>query len=102
MRNDDPDQNGVSDTYGFGGDSGDWKYFAPFLYAYKADIQHFVVGDDGTVVHGSTQPQVKEALALMADLYRQGVFEPSIFSASEGETLLRKVRLAHFIDFCLL
>ena len=97
--NDDPDQNGVADTYGFGGDSGDWKYFAPFLYAYKADIQHFVVGDDGSVVHGSTQPQVKEALALMADLYRQGVFEPSIFSASEGETLFAEGKVGSFYRF---
>lgn len=97
--NEDPDGNGVADTYGFGGDSGDWKYFAPFLYSYKADVNHFVKADDGSIVHGSTQPQVKEALALMADLYQQGVFEPSIFSASEGEALFAEGKVGSFYRY---
>ncbi len=97
--NNDPDGNGEKDTYGFGGDSGDWKYLAPFLYSYKADVNHFVKNDEGKIVHGSTQPQVKEALALMADLYQKGVFEPSIFSASEGETLFAEGKVGSFYRY---
>ena len=97
--NDDPDGNGEKDTYGFGGDSGDWKYMSPFLYAYQADVMHFVKNDDGTIVHGSTQPQVKDALAMMADLYQKGVFEPSIFSASEGETLFAEGKVGSFYRY---
>lgn len=97
--NEDPDGNGVADTYGFGGDNGDWKYFAPFLYSYQADVNHFVKSPDGTVVHGSTQPQVKDALAGMAELYEKGVFEPSIFSASEGEALFAEGKVGSFYRY---
>ena len=97
--NNDPDGNGIDDTYGFGGDSGDWKYLAPFMYAYGADFNHFILKDDGTVAHGSTQPQVKDSLALMADLYQKNVFEPSLFSASEGESLFAAGKVGSFYRF---
>lgn len=84
----DPDGNGQDDTYGYAGDSGNWRSFAPFFYSYKADPAYFVKLDDGTIVHGSTQPENREVLKLLAQLYQEGIFEPSIFTKSNGEELI--------------
>lgn len=75
---DDPDKNGKDDTYGFSGAGLDMRGFQSFWSPYNVDPNNFVVLPDGNVVHGSTEPAVKQALADIADLYKQGVIDPAI------------------------
>lgn len=44
--------------------------------SFGAYTLRYLRGEDGTVTHGSTKPEMKEALAWMADLYDEGVLDP--------------------------
>lgn len=75
----DPDENGKSDTFGlaltktFLTDShfGTSGYFA----GYHAYPGKWVKDDSGNLVYGSTQPQVKEGLLQLQELYKQGILD---------------------------
>jgi len=79
----DPDRNGKDDTYGFSGQAREWRSFAPFLYPFKADPGNFVVTEDGTVKHGSVLPQVKQALKVIQDCYKEGLIDPTILTSND-------------------
>lgn len=75
----DPDGNGVDDTFGLGLDKD--------LYANgTVDLLGFFTGyhayptkwieKDGEVVYGSVQPEMKDALTVLADLYSKGYLDP--------------------------
>lgn len=82
----DPDGNGVDDTYGLA--------LCKELYSGYADLQSFMAAfsafpnmwiedESGKLVYGSTQPQVKDALAVLADLYAKGQIDPE-FGVKDG------------------
>ncbi|UJF31790.1 extracellular solute-binding protein [Paenibacillus hexagrammi] len=79
--NNDPDGNGQKDTYGFSGDNF-YRSLTPFFYAYGVDVENFIKQDDGTIKFGSTMPEVKEALQLLAQLYKEGVIDPRMANAA--------------------
>jgi len=74
----DPDGNGENDTYGFAGEGLSIRSFWPFYGAFGANPEKFVIKEDGSVVYGATQPEVKEALKVISELYKEGVIDPSI------------------------
>ncbi len=74
----DPDGNGQNDTYGFTGEGLSIRSFWPFYGAYGANPEKFVIKEDGSVVYGATQPEVKEALKVINELYMEGVIDPAI------------------------
>lgn len=84
--NDDPDQNGVDDTYGISL-SGLNALFA--AYGYVAGLGDSIGGawselPDGTLGYGAVQPEMKEALARAAKWYADGVVDPEFIT---GENL---------------
>lgn len=84
----DPDGNGVNDTYGIAinknlnGNVGDARGLFNMLHAYK-DL--WVKGEDGTLVNGSIQPEMKAALTKMHDLYERGILDQEFAVKDEGK-----------------
>ncbi len=72
----DPDGNGVDDTYGYLGitNSVSWG-FSPFFGAYGVYPDLFYE-KDGTVRYGNVEPETKEVLKLLRDLYAEGIIDP--------------------------
>lgn len=74
---DDPDQNGQDDTYGFVA-SADGNVSNPFtlggfFYGYHAYPGIWLKDDSGKLVYGSIQPEMKDALQQLQELYQDGV-----------------------------
>ncbi|MFD2114568.1 extracellular solute-binding protein [Paenibacillus yanchengensis] len=76
----DPDKNGQKDTYGFSGVPEIAKYnmihgFDPILGVFGAYKGQWVAGEDGSAVYSSVQPQMKEALAKLQEMYKDGLID---------------------------
>lgn len=72
----DPDGNGVDDTYGYLGITNNVSWgFSPFFGAYGVYPDLFYE-KDGTVRYGNVEPETKEVLALLRDLYAEGIIDP--------------------------
>jgi putative aldouronate transport system substrate-binding protein len=75
----DPDGDGKKDTFGLGLTKGLWSGyadFAGFANAFHAYPNIWTTDASGKVVFGSIQPAMKDALAAMAQLYRDGLVDP--------------------------
>lgn len=73
----DPDGNGVADTYGLLGTG--LETFEPIFGAYGVMGVHrgyFYKDTDGTLKPQATNPKAKEALALLRDWYQEGLIHP--------------------------
>lgn len=76
----DPDQNGVDDTYGIAltknfikdNHAGATGFFA----GYHGYINRWVRDESGKIVYGSTQPEVKTALSALQNLYKNKLIDP--------------------------
>jgi putative aldouronate transport system substrate-binding protein len=87
FRHDDPDGNGVKDTYGYCPDAGNWwtSYTVVFL-AYDLLPFDFIMRD-GKVCWGGIQPAAKEALGRLRRWYGNGLIDPDyILSARSNMT----------------
>ena len=76
---DDPDGNGADDTYGlalsdalFDGTTS----LVGFFNGYHAYPDQWVTLEDGSVAYGAIQPEAKEALAAVAEMYQDGLIDP--------------------------
>lgn len=73
--NQDPDDDGKDDTIGFAfcnsifSAAGD---MAAIFNSFRAYPNQWYTNSDGEVVYGSVQPEMKEALTVLADLYAKG------------------------------
>ncbi len=85
--NDDPDQNGVKDTYGLGGDGYDIRSFWPWIQGSGDSLGRdgFVRKDDGTYVYGPTTEDRRIWLERVAKLYADGVITPNIITDTDRD-----------------
>ena len=74
---DDPDGNGVNDTYGYIGITGnaDWA-FSPIFAAFGTYPGIWYAKEDGSITRGEIEPETKEALKYIKELYDMGVIDP--------------------------
>ena len=76
----DPDQNGVDDTYGLGLTKNFIKdnHFGAtgFFAGYHAYIRRWIDDGNGNIVYGSIQPEVKTALLELQRMYKEGQIDP--------------------------
>ena len=91
---DDPDGNGVDDTYGLGVTGApnvltrNYGSLVGFFDAFGADPTIWVE-KDGELVYGGIQPECKEALVKLQELYKKGCIDPEfgvMDSSKAGET----------------
>lgn len=92
FRDKDPDGNGKADTLGIiGPGKGDVIYNSVFksnnnrhldqiFAAYNSFPGIWVKDSNGKVVYGSTTPETKEALAKLAEMYKNGLFDKQLFT----------------------
>lgn len=87
----DPDGNGEDDTIGLAGPDTSNKLYANFLEstnnlygfdgifsAFNAYPGYWIEDDNGDAVYGSTQPETKEALATLREMYAEGLIDPEM------------------------
>ncbi|WP_166239597.1 extracellular solute-binding protein [Paenibacillus turpanensis] len=83
IANEDPDGNGVKDTYGLS-KSGLQVIFGAFGYLPGFSPHKwqdwFWQERDGKIVYGAVQPEVKEALKLLNKWYKDGVLDPEFIT----------------------
>lgn len=84
---DDPDQNGKDDTHGFSGMAREWRSFAPFIYSFGVKPDAFLLTEDGTVKHGSVLPQMKDALKVLSEAYKEGLIDPTLLTTNDFDQL---------------
>lgn len=72
----DPDGNGVDDTYGYSHISDPIFGFNWVYVAYGTNPNNFMVKEDGTVTRGEIEPGTKEALATLNKWYTAGYIDP--------------------------
>ncbi|WP_462409410.1 extracellular solute-binding protein [Neobacillus sp. Marseille-QA0830] len=90
----DPDGNGKQDTYGFtlqkdlfGQASGSLEGFFNGFHAYP---QQWIQDSKGNLVYGSIQPEMKEALAKLQEMYKNGEIDKEFGvkdATKEGELI---------------
>lgn len=85
--NDDPDGNGVKDTYGLGGDGYDIRAFWPWIQGSGDGLgaDGFKLADDGTYVFGAATQDRKIWLERVAKLYADGVITPNIITDTDRD-----------------
>lgn len=93
FRHEDPDRNGVKDTYGMSGDVSNWWWtaFTEIFGAFGVtpfDWQEV----DGAIVWGGTRPETKEALSLLHQWYQEDLIHPDFVtdSAAAGQSIEQK------------
>jgi len=78
----DPDGNGVADTFGITGTlnpvmvPSNLHGFDAIFNAYGAFPSLFLRNEEGEIVYGSVQPETKEALGRLAQMYTDGLIDP--------------------------
>lgn len=71
----DPDQNGLNDTYGLALTKYLWDPvmgLTGFMAGYEAYPRIWIKDENGRLVYGGIQPEVKSALKVLQDMYRTG------------------------------
>ena len=71
----DPDGNGAKDTYGLLIDKSLWNTLNGFFYAYHAYPEGWIK-KDGRIVYGGVQPEMKQPLRALQQLFKEGAIDP--------------------------
>lgn len=80
--NQDPDGNGIDDTYGLqlARDNAahyiDRQSVANYLQSFGAYPGAWLLADDGTLIPGMIQPEIREGLLWMSEMYADGLIDP--------------------------
>ncbi len=75
----DPDLNGINgDTYGFPFDSSFFAYGAAIFNSNHAYLNTWIELEDGSLGFSSIQPEIKDTLRTLADLYAGGYLDPNM------------------------
>lgn len=80
----DPDGNGVDDTYGLAVDKTLGCLYS-FMNAWHAYPQLWLEKEDGTIEYGGIQPEVKKALAAFQEFYAQGILNKEFAVADNAK-----------------
>ncbi|MEI7834073.1 MAG: hypothetical protein WCJ56_12860 [bacterium] len=86
IRNNDPDGNGLKDTYGMSGDIQSWWWtsFGDIFGAYGVMPFDWQLGSDGKVTWGGVRPEAKEVVELLRQWYKEGLIDPQFTTDKNG------------------
>lgn len=96
--NEDPDGNGEKDTFGIAVNNylyGPITSITGLANAYHAYPQTWIKDESGKVVYGSTQPQMKEVLAKLQEMYKGGQLDRE-FGVKDGNKVAEDIAANHF------
>lgn len=91
---------GGDDTVGIALPETIGQEFATLTDSFGAFTRNYMPNEDGTVSHGSTDPQMKEALEWLSGLYEAGVLDPQFGTRTleDIDELLTNGQLGIFVD----
>lgn len=89
--NNDPDQDGQKNTYGFSGSRG-YNSLTPFFGAFGARPDQCYFLQDGQVITNVISEEYKESLVYLRDIYKEGLIDPEMFIANDQQTYEKWVR----------
>ncbi len=78
--NEDPDQNGADDTYALSCGYRSRGDFTAIFGAFGYLPRYWELTDQGRIVYGAVQPEMKDALALLARWYQDGIINPEFIT----------------------
>lgn len=81
----DPDGNGLQDTVGLPVPVNVYVANTALYNSFHAYPEYYYEGEDGALVYGTVQPQMKAALARLRELYAEGVVYPEFGTATEAQ-----------------
>ncbi len=92
----DPDGNGVNDTYGFtglGGSANAGAHYAlnPFLGAFGVGASHYILNENGELVYSSATEQYRDALEWIAGFIATGAVDPDMMLLTSYDSVREKV-----------
>ncbi len=64
--------------------------FDPIVNTFGAYPRSWMYQEDGSIVYGTIQPEMREALAFMADLYQRGLIDPE-FATRDDEAIKKLI-----------
>ncbi len=76
----DPDQNGRDDTYGLSCGYRSRGNFTAIFGAFGYLPRYWELTDDDRIVYGAVQPEMKQALGLLAKWYNDGIINPEFIT----------------------
>lgn len=82
----DPDGNGKPDTYGIALDNALGMGFDGISAAFKAYKGLWIKDSSGKLAYGSVQPEMKDALAKLQELYKTKAIDPEFGAKDWGKT----------------
>lgn len=85
--NNDPDGDGKKNTQAIQLSSSYMEYLKPFFNGYGAYVDQWILDKNGKLVYGNIQPQMKNALAKLAELYKAGILEKGFTEKSPNGDL---------------
>lgn len=91
--NQDPDKNGLDDTYGLALTNYLWDPILDvkgFMAGFEAFPKLWIEDSSGNLVFGGIQPEVKEALQILQDMYKKGEIDNE-FSLKNGSKVQEQV-----------
>lgn len=84
--NNDPDGNSKKDTYALALDMNLGRTTMDSIAAaYKAYYKMWIKDSSGKIIYGSVQPEMKQALTTMQELYKMGAFDPEFAVKDNGK-----------------
>ena len=95
---DDPDGNGVRDTYGLS-PLAHWARMFSEIFAAFGTLPFDFIERDGGVVWGGTVPEARAALAELRNWYREGIIDPDFILNNEINRLDEKKFIAGKVGY---
>lgn len=89
----DPDRNGIDDTYGLAVTQYLWDPvmgIMDFMAGYGAYAKIWLKDDNGKLVYGGIQPEVKSALKALQEMYKSGQLDPE-FGLKDGVKMKKMI-----------
>jgi len=88
LHTDDPDGNGVQDTYALGVSNG----YGYYEYAYYGIAKgYWYYDEDGTLMTAAADPALKDALKLLARWYKLGIYDPEVLTDKRADGVAKFV-----------
>jgi len=95
---DDPDQNGQDDTFGLIANDMIFTTSAISLYGFANGFHAYpdiwIEDSSGNLVYGSVQPEMKQVLQVLQELFRTGQMDTEIYTQEKGSGAARDTALA--------
>ena len=85
---DDPDRNGLADTYGLSPSVAHWSYLFTEFFAQRNILPFDLQEVNGEITWGGIRPEAKEVLAMLRDWYAEGIIDPDFVLGSVNDSML--------------